>query len=439
MSDNIIKVLLIEENPEEARLIQETLAEATSAKFELTHVKLIGEGLKQLSEEVYDTTLLDFSQPGSQNLDTLGKVQAQAPEVPVVVLTGLKDEKLGMKAVQEGAQDYLVKGGIDANLLVRSIRYAIERHRLQAVLRTLSLVDGLTGLYNRRGFLALSRQLFNLIKRTKGRMFLMLIDLDNMKSINDTHGRNEGGRALIEIGNILKKTFRDSDIIARLDENEFVVLALEAGEQGAQILNTRLQENVEALNLKGDVEYNLAISVVIEFYDSEHHNSISELLGQTEALVNKGKPSEKESSLLKDGQELILNRAETEKAVREPNKVLVVEEDKNMAMSLHTLLEVWGYYVELVESGTKAISMAQSETPDLIIMAIELPVLNGIDVARMLRRSSLTSDIPILFVGEEIHKSKILNDKRMVKVDFIQKSFDQESLRDKVVKMLESQ
>ena len=132
MESKPIRVLLVEDNLGDADLLQETLAEGASAQFELTGVSRLGEALQRLFEEHFDVVLLDLGLPDSQGLDTFVRTHAAAPDVPIVVLTGLDDEMLAVKAVQAGAQDYLVKGQVDSNLLVRSLRYAIERHRLLA-------------------------------------------------------------------------------------------------------------------------------------------------------------------------------------------------------------------------------------------------------------------------------------------------------------------
>jgi PAS domain S-box-containing protein len=129
------RVFLIEDNPGDARLIRDLLTEAGNSVFDLGHADCLSTGLKRLAEGDIDVLLLDLSLPDSQGLDSLSKVLAKAPKVPIVVMSGLEDESVAIKAVQEGAQDYLVKGSVDAKLLARSLRYAIERHRLQQALR----------------------------------------------------------------------------------------------------------------------------------------------------------------------------------------------------------------------------------------------------------------------------------------------------------------
>ncbi len=132
---DLIKVLLIEDNPGDARLVKEMLVDAGAGRFSLTHTGLLREGLSLLKEESHHVILLDFSLPDGHGLDTIRQVCAVAPHLPVVILTGLNDETIAVRAVQEGAEDYLVKGQMDGNLLGRAIRYAIERKRAEEALR----------------------------------------------------------------------------------------------------------------------------------------------------------------------------------------------------------------------------------------------------------------------------------------------------------------
>jgi signal transduction histidine kinase len=134
-----IRALLVEDNPGDARLIREMLRDASGghAAVELAYADRLALGLEQITNHAPDVVLLDLSLPDSHGFDTFTTVHAHAPDVAVVVLSGLDDETLAVRAVQEGAQDYLVKGQVDGGAILRSMRYAIERQRLEAVRREL--------------------------------------------------------------------------------------------------------------------------------------------------------------------------------------------------------------------------------------------------------------------------------------------------------------
>jgi signal transduction histidine kinase len=125
----MIRVLLIEDNPGDARLVEEMFKEVGANQFVVKHVEGIGQGLASLAEELFQIILLDLSLPDGYGLGTHQRIQSAASHIPIVILTGLDDERVALQAVQEGAQDYLVKGQMNSTLLIRSIRYAIERKR----------------------------------------------------------------------------------------------------------------------------------------------------------------------------------------------------------------------------------------------------------------------------------------------------------------------
>lgn len=136
MNGRPIKVLLVEDNPGDALLLRETLAD-TNAAIEWSHDQRLGPALIRLERERFDVVLLDLSLPDSHGIETFHKVRRQAPEAPVVMLTGLDDETTAVEAMSQGAQDYLVKGGTDGHALLRSMRYAIERTRREFAEREL--------------------------------------------------------------------------------------------------------------------------------------------------------------------------------------------------------------------------------------------------------------------------------------------------------------
>lgn len=130
-----MKILLVEDNPGDTRLIQEMLSEADTVQFEMVHAESLAEALKCLSEDTFDVVLLDLGLPDSQGIDTFNRVYAKVPVLPIVILTGLSDEAFAITAMRHGAQDYLSKNDVESNLLSRVMRFAVERKRLEERMR----------------------------------------------------------------------------------------------------------------------------------------------------------------------------------------------------------------------------------------------------------------------------------------------------------------
>ena len=135
MSDSAIRVLLVEDNAPDARLLAEALVDVGATEFALTNVERLDDAVNAVHRQPFDLVLLDLTLPDSSGLDTFRTVHRATPNTPIIVLTGLDDAELAVSAVKNGAQDYLMKSEASGNVLVRSMRYAIERHRLTADLK----------------------------------------------------------------------------------------------------------------------------------------------------------------------------------------------------------------------------------------------------------------------------------------------------------------
>lgn len=164
-----------------------------------------------------------------------------------------------------------------------------DRKRAEEELRALTLVDELTGLYNRRGFVTLAQQQLKIARRMNREMLLLFADVDNLKTINDTLGHHEGDRALVDIAQILKDTFRDPDIIARYGGDEFAVLIIEASRAGAAAMAGRLKENIRLHNSHGGRPYELSLSVGIAHFNPDQPCFVNELLERADRLMYRDK------------------------------------------------------------------------------------------------------------------------------------------------------
>ena len=219
-----LSLLLVEDSAGDALLAREMLAEAWGDGLVVTHLKRADDAQRHLLEHEVGCVLLDLSLPDAGGLQALDQVRSSAPGVPIVVLSGLDDEELALRAVQEGAQDYLIKGQVTAEAMSRSIRYAVERTRAEATMAHRALHDPLTGLPNRLLFvdrlaLALARS-----GRSSGAVAVLFLDLDHFKAINDSHGHEAGDQLLVHVARRVEGALRPADSVSRFGGDEFTIL-----------------------------------------------------------------------------------------------------------------------------------------------------------------------------------------------------------------------
>ncbi|HMH18442.1 MAG TPA: EAL domain-containing protein [Burkholderiales bacterium] len=244
-------VLLIEDNPGDVRLIREMLAEGDDAVFELACVGRLSQGLEHLATKSPSLVLLDLSLPDSFGFDTFLKVYAHSPKVPIVVLTGHDDQTVALSAVKSGAQDYLVKGKLDRELLLRSMQYSIERKRYQEQLEYQANYDALTGLPNRNLLHdRLKQSVF--AQRYVRSIAVVFLDIDHFKFVNDSLGHNTGDKLLQKVAERLMETVRDGDTVARLGGDEFILILND--QTGQEVIYRAMQRIITRIAEPIDVD-----------------------------------------------------------------------------------------------------------------------------------------------------------------------------------------
>jgi diguanylate cyclase (GGDEF)-like protein len=292
-----IKVLLVESDEEYIGELGNGLSRSRSTDLELEAVGELSQALARLSQGGFDAILLSLDLTDSQGMVTFDRANAFAPGVPIIVLTQEPDEEAAIATVQGGAQDYLVKTEVTTPMLVRAVRHAIERHRLFSALRSLSLIDDLTGLYNRRGFSDLGEQYLKLARRSGRGVTMVYLDLDRFKTINDSLGHHVGDRALIKVADILRATFRRSDIIARLGGDEFGVLALEAADESSELLVQRLRERVLDFNQSSPEPYQLSVSIGMAHHDDDLRVRLEDMVAEADSAMYREKHGKRTAAL----------------------------------------------------------------------------------------------------------------------------------------------
>ena len=282
----------MEDNAGDARLLREVFDEQDAHIIELTRVERVAGAENHLSKHPVDLILLDPGLPDAQGLDSIRRIRAAAPRVALVVLTGRDDEALALQALQEGAQDYLVKGQIDMRGLLRALRYAIERKNMEEAvfaererdvkavrmtalhMKHLAQHDFLTGLPNRMLLLDRIVHAIALAPRHAKKVAVLYLDLDGFKEINDTRGHQAGDRLLQSIATRLVECVRGADTVSRQGGDEFVVLLSEMEQFGdAEITAKRmLQAVAEAHSIAGP-GMQITTSIGISIYPEDGENA----------------------------------------------------------------------------------------------------------------------------------------------------------------------
>jgi diguanylate cyclase (GGDEF)-like protein len=209
-----VPLLLVEDDPDYAALVRDMLASVWNADFEIRHVERLEEAREALRDFAPACILADLTLPDARWLDVPTELRELVPDVPIVILSGLDDESLAMRAVHEGAQDYLVKGHANVHSIGRAIRYAIERKRAEVESTREAKYDSLTGLPNRNLFIQRLEQARLRHAGQLASVVVLSVQLENLELINDTLGRPAGKQLLQSVSVRLRAALPELGIVA---------------------------------------------------------------------------------------------------------------------------------------------------------------------------------------------------------------------------------
>ncbi|MEA2499274.1 MAG: hypothetical protein QOH26_1679 [Actinomycetota bacterium] len=312
------QILLVEDDPADAFLVRELLSGLRLEGFGITHVRNLSDALDAIRSTEVACVLLDLGLPDGNGLAVVERVLETRPDVPVVVLTGLADEDVATRAVHRGAQDYLVKHSVDGLLLARSVRYAIERKRLETELSHQALHDSLTGLPNRLLFLDRLRIALAKAERRDSTLAVLFLDLDNFKLINDSLGHDAGDAVLKQVGLRLEDMMRDGDTVARLGGDEFTILCddLASIDQVADLSERIIAALAGPFEVQGrEIYVGASMGIALP---SEAHHLPQDLLRNADAAMYKAKRKGRgRSEVFDDSMHAeVMERLEMERALR---------------------------------------------------------------------------------------------------------------------------
>ncbi len=361
MSDvETIRVLLVEDDEDDYFITQDLLAEVTSMHVVLDWARNYQEGCARLQHDAYDVYIFDFRLGDRSGLDLLKEARTLGCAGPCIFLTGQSDIEIDMQVMRAGADDYLVKGRIDAALLERSIRYARERKKSADQVLFMAYHDNLTGLPNRTMF---KERLQSAVSNTllmEKQFAVLFLDIDNFKRINDTLGHKVGDLLLKEVSDRLRGSVRTSDTIsalrltssentiARLGGDEFTILLMDLKDaQAAAVVAQRVIDNISSPFYLAGTELYVTASIGIAIHPQDGKDIDTLLINADAAMyhakkVGKNNFQSYRESLCAGGMERLVLENDLRKALERDQLQLyfqpIVDAREGRVRSMETLL-----------------------------------------------------------------------------------------------------
>jgi diguanylate cyclase (GGDEF)-like protein len=283
--DTPLRILLVEDDPAYAEFTRTMLRTTTVT---LDHTTSVHAAVDKLADSVYDLVLLDLGLPDAFELEALNRLVGAAPDLPLVILTGTEDDVLAVQAMKGGAQDYLIKGQATPELLMRAIRYAIERKQYEVQIRHLAYYDPLTQLPNRRLLLEHLEHALKRAARTDAIVGVFFIDVDHFKEINDAFGHATGDTVLTQLANRLSRALRRSDTLGRLSGDEFVAIVETAEARDLALVADAVQRSVKTPFTTPHGEVFVTLSIGVSAFPTDG-SEVGELLRNADHAMYRAK------------------------------------------------------------------------------------------------------------------------------------------------------
>jgi diguanylate cyclase (GGDEF)-like protein len=394
-------VLFVADERSDARGLKRLVESLADQQFELETVDRRAAAAERIASGEVDAVLLELGPGGG--LGAFNDLSRAGAPAPFVLLAPSDDPRLALEAVRSGAQDYLVKGRVDGPLLARTLRYAIERHRVSTALQGQLLLDELTGLYNRRGFTTLAAQDVRVARRGKQDLLLAFADLDDLKIINDTLGHAEGDRALRDVAGILRSTFRESDLVARIGGDEYAVLVRGCEPNAVNVLRQRLNDDLHQFHQRAKRRYRVSISLGFAHAAGTTVTSVESLLRRADRALYREK---------RRGAPYIPEASESDRAARRPYDarpidILLVEDNAHDVELAQRALQRSRLQnrLAIVRDGVEALAYVRGDgqfthvsPPDVILLDLDLPRKPGREVLAELRSDPELADLPVVIL-----------------------------------------
>ena len=313
-----LKLLLVEDDEGFAQVLSARLSMEKNPAFETTCLPTLKQALEAIEKTPWDLILLDLTLPDSSGIQTFINIHSKARHAPIVIMSSLDSDSLAIDAVRKGAEDYLVKGELDSRMLLRVLHHAMDRHRIKEKLASvtsrlhetnrqlekMALLDPLTELYNRRGLQQVLKREMQLAIREGGKLMVLLLDVDDLKKINDSLGHPVGDILLKETSKKIRNSVRASDHVARIGGDEFILLLpkteLKEGLQLAERLRSSIASTTITVSEKETLHITASFGLTLV---PNHVASVDELLAVSDPFLRKSKNEGKNRISYQDSSE----------------------------------------------------------------------------------------------------------------------------------------
>lgn len=275
-----LRVLVAEEAPGRAASVLRELFPGDQSGMELTEVSRVSTLMASLKLVSPEVILLDLALTNSDVLGTVRLIHRTNPAVPLIVIGDSEKKEVSVASLREGAMDYVLKSHLDPRTLERVLRSALERNTLRGLADLLR--DPITGLHIRDGFLTLGSHIMETARDREGTLVLLCARFDNLEHIRKKLGENAAQSSLREIASLLTRSFRRTDLLARIGESQFAALAVDAIEPSAPVLLQRLKKRLEALNNGNSRWGPLQLRMVARFWAGKGPRTFAEFLDDVE-------------------------------------------------------------------------------------------------------------------------------------------------------------
>ena len=289
MSETNLRVLVAEDPPGEAGTSLRLLFPENEQRLNLTVVSCISTLFPTIHVVAPEIILLDLSLAQPDPLEVVRRVYRSAPDVPLIVLAAENEKELAEQSLREGAQDYLLKGSMDPMTMDRALRTALESNTLEGLADLLR--DPVTGLHARDGFETMGSRSMEFARQKNSTCVLVCARVENLSAIRTQFGSTAVERTLSDVADLLRGSFRRTDLLARLGDDQFAVLAVDAVEPSGPVLRQRLEKRVAVLNQDLGPWGPLDLKISVGFWAAAESSTFTEFLDRVEGGLRHAEPA----------------------------------------------------------------------------------------------------------------------------------------------------